>query len=166
MKCVKWEGKLPFVGSTITEYFESGMEFQQHENLLSFCHSQYRGLKVFFNPCVYPSPLMNGTNNGIELLRIELERVANNNGYILRCNGGNKTNRRLSRLCSSSCSGTTTKSCSYLSRLLTIRSLDKSIVLVLEFAVHWYFRDGLKMAKLKFKLIQIIHHERKKIKLI
>jgi len=42
---------------------------------------------------VYPSPLINGSNKGIELLRIELERAAHNNGYILRCNGGNKTNR-------------------------------------------------------------------------
>jgi len=93
LKCDKWEGKLPFISSPITAYFEGGMEFHQNENLLLFCLPQYKGLKIYFNPCVYPSPLIDGSNNGFEQLRIELERAAHNNGYKLCCNGGNKTNR-------------------------------------------------------------------------
>ena len=39
LKCDKWEGKLPFISSPITAYFEGGMEFHQNENLLLFCLS-------------------------------------------------------------------------------------------------------------------------------
>ena len=47
-KCNKWEGKLPFISSPITAYFEGGMEFHQNENPFSILSSTIQRVEDIF----------------------------------------------------------------------------------------------------------------------
>ncbi len=87
LKCTKWEAKLPFIGSSIVQHFECEMEFLEHSNLLDFCKEKYKGLKIYFNPDIYPSPSASETKAGMDKLRVDLERVAHSHGYNIVSNG-------------------------------------------------------------------------------
>ena len=50
LKCNKWEGKLPFISSPITAYFEGEMEFHQNENPFSILSSTIQRVEDIFQP--------------------------------------------------------------------------------------------------------------------
>ena len=87
LKCTKWEAQLPFTGSTLIRCFESELEYIEYADLLQFCNPKYKGLKVYFNPLIYPPPSANTDNAGIDRLRVDLERAAHKNGYSIISNG-------------------------------------------------------------------------------
>ena len=87
-KCDEWEAIIPFVIST-PSYSCNGI-YREHPNVLEFLNVQYSGMRVYFDPTMYPSPLLKlEGHDGLRKLKIDLERVSRDNGFNLISFGGN-----------------------------------------------------------------------------
>jgi len=89
-KSDEWEATIPFVVSTPSYSSKSNGIYTEHPNVLEFLKVQYSGMRVYFDPTMYPSPLLKlEGHDGLRKLKIDLERVSRDNGFNLISFGGN-----------------------------------------------------------------------------